>query len=127
MNILLGVSHYCYPIYFQHTLELQLSNVKQVPLTRYKAAQRIRHSQKEHLRNMSGLKKRCKVRQLSDSKKQMTSLNQDKDSNGGTRDPPVREESSGQLGEGLSTEKHASWRQRQLTKGMSQPKEVILG
>lgn len=30
-------------------------------------------------------------------------------------------------GEGLSTEKHASWRQRRLTKGMSQPKEVILG
>ena len=27
----------------------------------------------------------------------MTSLNQDKDSNGGTRDLPVREESSGQL------------------------------
>lgn len=30
-------------------------------------------------------------------------------------------------GEGLSTEKHASWRQRRLTKGMNQPKEVILG
>lgn len=97
MNILLGVSHYCCPIYFQHTLELQLSLVKEVHLTRYKVAHRIRHSQKEHLRNMSGLKKRCKVKQLSDSRKQMTSLNQDKDSNGGTRDLPVREESSGQL------------------------------